>query len=81
MNEREAIKVGSWSPRNIAGGYWGTTTLAVCRRPKVSHGSLLHHFGTREKRTDADAGDVARVPRCDAVRAKIASYVPAGSIH
>jgi AcrR family transcriptional regulator len=56
MNEREAIKVGSWSPRNIAGGYWGTTTLAVCRRAKVSHGSLLHHFGTREKLLGAALG-------------------------
>lgn len=30
-------------------GYAGTTTLAVCRRAGVSHGSLLHHFGTRER--------------------------------
>ena len=30
-------------------GYSGTTTLAVCRHAGVSHGSLLHHFGTREK--------------------------------
>jgi AcrR family transcriptional regulator len=29
-------------------GYAGTTTLAVCRRAGVSHGSLLHHFGRRE---------------------------------
>lgn len=29
-------------------GYSGTTTLAVCKRARVSHGSLLHHFGTRE---------------------------------
>ncbi len=30
-------------------GYAGTTTVAVCRRAGVSHGSLLHHFGTRER--------------------------------
>jgi hypothetical protein len=34
----------------------------------------------REALVDDDAGDVARVPRCDAVRAKIASYVPAGTV-
>lgn len=33
----------------IERGYVGTTTLAVCRRAGVSHGSLLHHFGTRER--------------------------------
>lgn len=33
----------------IEHGYVGTTTLAVCRRAGVSHGSLLHHFGTRER--------------------------------
>jgi AcrR family transcriptional regulator len=32
----------------IAKGYAGTTTLAVCERAGVSHGSLLHHFGRRE---------------------------------
>jgi AcrR family transcriptional regulator len=32
----------------IEHGYGGTTTLAVCRRAGVSHGSLLHHFGTRD---------------------------------
>ena len=30
-------------------GYAATTTLAVCRRARVSHGSLLHHYGTRER--------------------------------
>jgi AcrR family transcriptional regulator len=30
-------------------GYSGTTTIAVCRQANVSHGSLLHHFGTRER--------------------------------
>ena len=30
-------------------GYAGTTTLAVCGRAGVSHGSLLHHYGTRER--------------------------------
>ena len=30
-------------------GYAGTTTLAVCERAGVSHGSLLHHYGTRER--------------------------------
>ena len=30
-------------------GYAGTTTSAVCRRAGVSHGSLLHHYGTRER--------------------------------
>lgn len=29
-------------------GHSGTTTLAVCERAGVSHGSLLHHFGRRE---------------------------------
>ena len=32
----------------IEQGYVGTTTLAVCKRAGVSHGSLLHHFGKRE---------------------------------
>jgi AcrR family transcriptional regulator len=32
----------------IGRGYVGTTTLAVCKRAGVSHGSMLHHFGTRE---------------------------------
>jgi AcrR family transcriptional regulator len=32
----------------IERGYAGTTTLAVCKRAGVSHGSLLHHFGKRE---------------------------------
>jgi len=30
-------------------GYSGTTTIAVCKRAGVSHGSLLYHFGTRER--------------------------------
>jgi AcrR family transcriptional regulator len=30
-------------------GYAGTTTVAVCERAGVSHGSLLHHFRTRER--------------------------------
>ena len=30
-------------------GYAGTTTVAVCARSGVSHGSLLHHYGTRER--------------------------------
>ncbi len=30
-------------------GYAGTTTSAVCKRANVSNGSLLHHYGTREK--------------------------------
>ncbi len=30
-------------------GTAGTTTLAVCKRAGVSHGSLLHHYGTREQ--------------------------------
>jgi len=29
-------------------GLAGTTTVAVCARAGVSHGSLLHHYGTRE---------------------------------
>ncbi|RIK92411.1 MAG: TetR family transcriptional regulator [Proteobacteria bacterium] len=29
-------------------GYYGTSTPEVCKRAGVSHGSLLHHFGTRE---------------------------------
>ncbi len=32
----------------IERGYAGTTTLAICERAGVSHGSLLHHFGKRE---------------------------------
>lgn len=30
-------------------GIYGTSTPEVCRRSGVSHGSLLHHFGTRER--------------------------------
>lgn len=30
-------------------GFAGTTTVAVCERARVSHGSLLHHFRTRER--------------------------------
>jgi AcrR family transcriptional regulator len=30
-------------------GYTGTTTMAVCERAGVSHGSLLYHYGTREQ--------------------------------
>lgn len=33
----------------IDSGYSGTTTVAVCKRAGVSHGSLLHHYGTRER--------------------------------
>ena len=29
-------------------GYAGTTTIAVCKRSGVSHGSLQHHFGKRD---------------------------------
>ena len=32
----------------IEQGCAGATTLAVCKRAGVSHGSLLHHFGRRE---------------------------------
>jgi AcrR family transcriptional regulator len=32
----------------IEQGYGGTTTLAVCKRAGVSHGSLQHHFGKRD---------------------------------
>jgi AcrR family transcriptional regulator len=32
----------------IERGYAGTTTLAICEKAGVSHGSLLHHFGKRE---------------------------------
>lgn len=33
----------------IERGYARTTTLAVCARAEVSHGSLLHHYGTRKR--------------------------------
>lgn len=33
----------------IESGFPGTTTVAVCKRAGVSHGSLLHHFRTRER--------------------------------
>lgn len=33
----------------IENGYPGTTTVAVCQRAGVSHGSLLYHYGTRER--------------------------------
>jgi len=33
----------------IDSGYTGTTTVAVCKRSGVSHGSLLYHYGTRER--------------------------------
>jgi AcrR family transcriptional regulator len=32
----------------IEHGYAGTTTIEVCRRSGVSHGSLQHHFGKRD---------------------------------
>lgn len=32
----------------VEAGASGTTTAAVCRRAGVSHGALLHHYGTRE---------------------------------
>lgn len=32
----------------IEQGYAGTTTIAVCKRAGVSHGSLQHHFGKRD---------------------------------
>jgi AcrR family transcriptional regulator len=32
----------------IEQGYVGTTTLAICKRSGVSHGSLQHHFGKRD---------------------------------
>lgn len=33
----------------IDSGYTGTTTVAVCKRAGVSHGSLLYHYGTRQR--------------------------------
>lgn len=33
----------------IARGYARTSTPEVCRRAGISNGSLLHHFGTRER--------------------------------
>ena len=39
-------------------GYAGTTTVAVCARSGVSHGSLLHHFGTRERLLGAALDEV-----------------------
>jgi AcrR family transcriptional regulator len=33
----------------VDSGYSGTTTVAVCKRAHVSHGSLLYHYGTRER--------------------------------
>jgi len=50
-------------------GYSGTTTLAVCREAGVSHGSLLHHFGTREQLLGA---------ALEAVYARLRSRVVAG---
>lgn len=47
--ETQARLVGATLECLSERGYAGTTTLAVCRRAGVSHGSLLHHFGTRER--------------------------------
>jgi len=33
----------------VARGYAGTSTPEVCRQAGVSNGSLLHHYGTRER--------------------------------
>ena len=33
----------------VVRGYAGTSTPEVCRRAGISNGSLLHHFGTRER--------------------------------
>lgn len=49
-------------------GYAGTTTLAVCRRAGVSHGSLLHHYGTRERLLGAALDAVYARLRSRAVR-------------
>ena len=39
-------------------GISGTTTVAVCKRAEVSHGSLLHHYGTRERLLGAALDEV-----------------------
>jgi AcrR family transcriptional regulator len=39
-------------------GVSGTTTVAVCKRAEVSHGSLLHHYGTRERLLGAALDEV-----------------------
>jgi len=39
-------------------GYPGTTTVAVCQRAGVSHGSLLYHYGTRERLLGAALDEV-----------------------
>ncbi|MEN8183134.1 MAG: TetR/AcrR family transcriptional regulator [Myxococcota bacterium] len=44
----------------IEHGYSGTTTIAVCKRAGVSHGSLLHHYGTRERLVAASLETVYR---------------------
>ncbi|MFT5443244.1 MAG: AcrR family transcriptional regulator [Myxococcota bacterium] len=54
----------------IAHGYHGTTTLAVCKRAGVSHGSLLHHYGTRDRLLGAALEVVyerLRIPVVDAI--------------
>lgn len=53
----------------IEQGYAGTTTIAVCKRAGVSHGSLLHHFGKREVLLGA---------ALDAVYARLRQRVVAG---
>jgi len=42
----------------VEAGLAGTTTLAVCHRAGVSHGSLLHHYGTRERMLAAALAEV-----------------------
>ena len=42
----------------IEHGYAGTTTVAVCARSGMSHGYLLHHFGTRERLPGAALGEL-----------------------
>ena len=37
----------------IDSGYSGTTSVAVCKRADVSHGSLLYLYGTRVRLLDA----------------------------
>jgi len=39
-------------------GYANTTTAQICKRARVSNGSLLHHFGTKNKLMSACLEDI-----------------------
>lgn len=56
----------------IAGGYTGTTGLAIAKRAGLSRGAQLHHFGTRDQLVVAAVEHLAQ-RRLSAVRAHLDS--------